>query len=137
MGQESADKIFLTCCALHNWLLNENGLDKDCEDGVQSDWEGNLGLHDIQDVEHHIPDEIRRLMSRTALQSYDVLGMGYGSDVSDQHGEVTWTHNLERGTAISIATLEGMGTNTNLTQRIRKVTDLTLHYFRSKLISHF
>jgi hypothetical protein len=49
-GQESADQIFLTCCALHIWLLNKDGLDKDWEDRVQSDWEGHLGFHDLQDV---------------------------------------------------------------------------------------
>jgi hypothetical protein len=27
-GQEAGDKIFLTCCALHNWLLHVDGLDK-------------------------------------------------------------------------------------------------------------
>ena len=56
LGQAPADKIFMTCCALHNWLLNEDGLDKAWEDGVPSDWEGHLGLQDIQDAEHHIPD---------------------------------------------------------------------------------
>jgi hypothetical protein len=138
MGQESADKIFLTCCALHNWLLNEDGLDKDWEDGVQSDWEGNLGFHDIQDVEHHIPDAVRRLMSRTALRSYDVSGMGFGSDTRDQQREITWAQNLEQGMPISLATPEGMGqSNRYSAQRIRKVNDLTLQDFRSKLIRHF
>ena len=27
-GVESADKIWLTCCALHNWLLETDGLDE-------------------------------------------------------------------------------------------------------------
>lgn len=34
---ESADKIFHTCCALHNWLLESDGIDDDWEDGVESD----------------------------------------------------------------------------------------------------
>jgi hypothetical protein len=37
--QEAADKIFLTCCAIHNWLLDVDGLDPDWREGVQSDWE--------------------------------------------------------------------------------------------------
>jgi hypothetical protein len=73
--KESADKVFLTCCALHIWLLNEDGLDKDWENGVQSDWEGRLGFHDIQDVEHHIHDAVWRLMTRTPLWRYNISGM--------------------------------------------------------------
>ena len=83
VGQESADKIFLTCCALHNWLLLEDGLDSAWEDGVQSDWEGQLGLNNVQDVEYHIPDAVLSLMTRGEMQRYDVSGMGFGSDVLD------------------------------------------------------
>ena len=28
LGQAPVDKVFLTCCALHNWFLNGDGLDK-------------------------------------------------------------------------------------------------------------
>jgi hypothetical protein len=136
MGQESADKIFLTCIALHNWLLNEDGLDKDWEDGFQSNWEGPRGFHDIQDVEHHIPDAVWRLMSRTALRSYNVSGMGHGSDMRNQ-GDVTSAEHLEQGRPISVTTAsKGTGTN-NLAQTIRKVNDPTLHDSRSKLFRHF
>jgi hypothetical protein len=38
-GQEAADKIFLTCCALHNWFLKVNGLDEKWDEGVASAWE--------------------------------------------------------------------------------------------------
>jgi hypothetical protein len=44
-GVEAVDKIWMTSCALHNFLLKEDGLDKEREKGVPSDWEGNLGLH--------------------------------------------------------------------------------------------
>jgi hypothetical protein len=37
-GPESADKIWLTCCALHNCLLEADGL---------NDWEGEIGLNDM------------------------------------------------------------------------------------------
>ena len=39
-GPAAADKVWLTCCALHNLLLEEDGLDE---------WEGELGLNDLQD----------------------------------------------------------------------------------------
>jgi hypothetical protein len=38
---EAADKIWLTCCALHNWLLEADAID---------DWDGELGLNDIEDL---------------------------------------------------------------------------------------
>ena len=38
-GVDVADKIWKTCCALHNWLLEIDGLDKCWEQGVASDWE--------------------------------------------------------------------------------------------------
>lgn len=40
-GIDAADKIFLTCCALHNWLLDIDGLD--------NEWEGVLGEIDPED----------------------------------------------------------------------------------------
>ena len=36
---EQCDQLWLTCCALHNMLLFEDGLDKNWENGVASDWE--------------------------------------------------------------------------------------------------
>jgi Plant transposon protein len=69
-GQQPADKIFRTCCALHNWLLNVDGLDKQWENGVPSIWEGELGHHDLSDVNRHIPHPLRRILSRTELVRY-------------------------------------------------------------------
>ena len=33
------DQLWLTCCAMHNMLLNINGLHENWEQGAQSDWE--------------------------------------------------------------------------------------------------
>ena len=66
-GQRPADKIFRTCCALHNWLLNVDGLDKQWENGVPSVWEGELGHHDLGDANRHIPHPLRRILSRAEL----------------------------------------------------------------------
>jgi hypothetical protein len=44
-GTKPADQIFKTCCALHNWLLEIDGLDDEWERGVPSEWEGSLGQH--------------------------------------------------------------------------------------------
>ncbi len=52
-GPEAADKIWLTCCALHNLLLEEDGLD---------DWQGDLGLNEIEDI-RFAPFALQRLSS--------------------------------------------------------------------------
>jgi hypothetical protein len=45
----TVDKVWLTCCALHNWLLDIDGLDKDWDgrNVPTSEWEGELGQLDI------------------------------------------------------------------------------------------
>jgi hypothetical protein len=57
-GQEAGNKIFPTCCALHNWLLHADGLNKHWEYGVRSTWEGSLGSHKINDVNNNLPEAI-------------------------------------------------------------------------------
>jgi len=86
-GIEATDKIWLTCCALHNWLLEVDGLNKRWADGVPSDWEGDMGLHNSMDVQNNqhdantgeesIDDSID---SVDECRRYDASGMGLGSD---------------------------------------------------------
>ena len=42
-GPGAADRVWLTCCALHNFLLEEDGLDE---------WEGELWLNDVKDLRY-------------------------------------------------------------------------------------
>ena len=57
-GVDAADKIFLTCCALHNRLLETNGLTSNLKTRIpaadpfqpSSDWDGPLGQHDPEDL---------------------------------------------------------------------------------------
>ena len=42
-GTESADNMFMTCCALHNLQLEIDGLDRKWKDGVESEWQGAIG----------------------------------------------------------------------------------------------
>ena len=44
-GVEATDKVWRTCCALHNMLLEADGLSAEWNTGVQSDWQGVLGQH--------------------------------------------------------------------------------------------
>jgi hypothetical protein len=57
-GHEVTDKIWKTCCALHNWLLKTDGLDERWQEGARSPWESELGQFDDEDIQL-IPDEIR------------------------------------------------------------------------------
>ena len=49
-GIEATDKIWLTCCALHNMLLDIGGLDCQWDNGIATDWEGELGEHNSGNV---------------------------------------------------------------------------------------
>ena len=81
-GVESADKIWLTCCALHNWLLEIDGLDTRWEEGVPSEWEGELGEHehDTEFGNSQLPEAMCRLHSPASVRNYDMSGMGSGDD---------------------------------------------------------
>ena len=58
----NCDKMWLTCCVLHNLLLNVDGLEKNWELGVQSDWEGMSSASN--DVTSHYDLEVPCPMSR-------------------------------------------------------------------------
>jgi len=50
------DQIWKTCCMLHNWLLETDGLDKKFDqDGTPSEWEGPMGHNDIVDFQAFAP----------------------------------------------------------------------------------
>ncbi|KAL7503479.1 hypothetical protein ACHAWX_000589 [Stephanocyclus meneghinianus] len=70
-GVESCDKVRLTCCALHNWLLETDGLDKEWDSVVEAD---GLSSNIV---------ELATAVSLQARTSYDTLGTGAGKDVVD------------------------------------------------------
>eukprot|EP00797_Seminavis_robusta_P020115 Sro3065_g343090.1 Plant transposon protein (509) ;mRNA; r:3511-5037 len=51
-GPVAADKIWLTCCALHNWLLRTDGLDE---------WHSSMGENDVQEMRRFAPLALQRL----------------------------------------------------------------------------
>lgn len=82
--------IFLTCCcALHNMLIEADGLDEKWDEHVPSMWEGMLGCHDLHDIEEHFPDAIARPMSPIEKQAYRVSGMGFGEHEPMHNNELT------------------------------------------------
>jgi hypothetical protein len=52
-GVKVADKIWKTCCALHSWLFEVDGLDRE--------WDGHISMHNVRDVLNHIPFALKCL----------------------------------------------------------------------------
>ena len=73
-GLLQCNRIWLTCVALHNWLLEVDGLSKEWQSSVQSDYESN------DDNNQDIPFAIRTLVSPTGAKVYDFSNMGTGND---------------------------------------------------------
>ena len=123
-GIEDADRIWKTCCALHNWLLEIDGLDSQWEAGARSDWEGELGQHDSQDV-HFIPTAIDRLLNPAEARNYDTSGIGPGDDRSTASSVVA--EEDEDEAAVAVVAPDGR----------RVVRRMTMKVFRAKLVTHF
>ena len=96
-GIESADNIWFTCCALHNMLLNVDGLDKRWKKGVPSPFEGELGWHAVGDVETYAPLIFRRVRNNLAnedsVRTYDASKIPledymYGPLLEDEEEEI-------------------------------------------------
>ena len=63
-GLESCDRIWLTCCALHNLLLDE--------DGLSTVWEA--------EANNNQSFAIQRLNNPSVSRDTDISGMGFGND---------------------------------------------------------
>jgi hypothetical protein len=133
-GQQAGDRIFLTCCALHNMLLEVDGLDKGWEEGVASMWEGNLGLHDASDVMDHLPVPIQRMLSPTGLRRYDATS---DIDITPPHVNNAFVLNEQRYRNHQLSRQEQRYKREGATT-VRVVKNLSLlSYFQKKLIEHF
>ncbi|KAL7475923.1 hypothetical protein ACHAW6_001816 [Cyclotella cf. meneghiniana] len=113
---QSVDIIRAICSALHNMLLEVDGLDKPW-DGVfipTSQWEGDLGELEEEDV----PFAMHRLLSPGELHAYDNSSTG-STDIPsfDPRGNTDGKDN------------QG--------ELIREVCLLSLAFFRSRLVEHF
>ena len=111
----------MTCCALHNLLLEE--------DGLSVDWFGEIGLFDYDEDSDKIPFAMRRLQNPSLRRNYDSSGMGPGDiDIAGPDNEAP-----VEGTVFHNTSVQG-------DVRIDEVNDvhlLTSDFFREKLIEHF
>ena len=136
-GVECADKIFLTCCALHNWLLETDGFATTWNNGVStvdSEWDGPLGEHHPED-DCVIPQAIRNLHNPVSMRTYDLSGMGPGSDTLPDVVEE------ENAYSDGIDNASHSEQNENETPEQTAVPivvrNLSLVEFRKRLIKHF
>jgi DDE superfamily endonuclease len=127
--QEAADKIFLTCCALHNWLLDVDGLDPDWREGAPSEWETALGNHSLQDVQTNLPPAVVRLLSPAEMRGYDASHTQMEHD-EDDPGEEEFEESVLPQGEVDARQERNAG-------HVRVVKDLSLSYFRAKLVQHF
>ena len=123
-GVDSVDKVWLTCCALHNWLLDIDGLDKKWKNGIPTSiWTSSLGLNDFDGMSEHIPNAIARLSTNLEPRNYDSLGMGPGDDVVEQYAvDIDLVDHSHHGL------VDG---------EVRVVRKLGLGFFRSRLVEHY
>ena len=132
-GVKSADQIFLTCCALHNWLLEIDGLDERWGDGVASEWEGSLGDHDVNEISR----AVLNLHNPVDVRNYDLIGLGVGSDVHFPHDDDNSIVMMETEVLCNDEVPMSGVVQQLHPRRVQSVRLLTLNDFRSRLIVHF
>jgi hypothetical protein len=118
-GTECAGKIWLTCCALHNWLLEVDGLNEPWDPNINntSPWESSLGEFESNEL----PNAVVKALSPSEVRNYDMSGMGPGKDVETPGPGRGHISNLDNSVVV----------------RARHVHNLSLKDFRAKLIEHF
>ena len=121
-----SDNIWKTCCALHNMLLEVDGLADGWENGVQSEWE--TEVDDTQDL----PFASRRLIRPGTNRNLDTSGIGNGNDIGNSTDNITTSATNIAETNCNI--LGSSGAHGCLSHSINK---LSLQQFCQKLIRHF
>ena len=86
-GVDSVDRVRLTCCVLHNWLLEVDGLSEKWDGGVRnltSNWDGEMGLLEFDGVNDVVLNALARLSRNLDPRNYDSSRMGPDLDVVDE-----------------------------------------------------
>jgi DDE superfamily endonuclease len=113
-GIEKADNIWHTCCALHNWLLEIDGLSERWENDRE------LGGFDERDVRLMAAHNVAFASENFNPQLLDNTRLGQNGD-----GAVQIDGNPDPASV------------PNTRNNVRVVKNLPFHYFRKKLIEHF
>ena len=116
-GVDTADNIWMTCCALHNMLLEV--------DGNSESWDGEEGMFDFDIDVDGMPFALQRLSNPGDLRTYDTSGMGPGTaDGEDVPVDTYPTVDDTNSDHIDI-------------NDVNEVRFLTADFFQKKLIEHF
>jgi len=132
-GIEKCDRLWLTCCALHNFLLDFEG---ESEKDLDAWRTTALGNYTDEEVEHIIrqsaPHSLARLQNPAALRAYDSSRRGRGNDRydSDDDGD-------EGSDEPVFGTLDEELLQATDESGCRVVRKLTMKTFRKLLIAHF
>jgi DDE superfamily endonuclease len=126
-GPEASDKVWLTCCALHNLLLEEDGLD---------DWNGEIGLNDVEDI-CYAPFALRRLSSEAFCnfgsrvhEQESIQEACYRRQWNDEEGSVGGEESVATGPAVGGEVRYGRNGAV-------VVNSLSYEDFRNRLVEHF
>ena len=142
-GVDAVDSVWFTCCALHNWLLEIDGLTEEwvgvvCK--VVSERGGDLGCLDYEGVLWRCQNALARLSANLDPRNFGLLGLGPGSDVMTENRSLMRSKVVEKSDAASRmddrAIMMGI---TNGVDRIRSILYLSLNVFcwLLVLVNHF
>jgi hypothetical protein len=127
-GHVAVDHIWSTCIALHNMLLEVDGLDECWSAGIASNWQGNLGLYDEANIPC-IPRPIYCLNNPKASCNYDTSSSGLDKDFSGQQSTCRAPYQPPIAANVHQEILAVDGSHA--------VYSLTLNQFHDKLACHF
>jgi len=137
---KAADQIWKTCCALHNWLLETDGLDKFFDqDGTESEWEGPLGQHDVVKFQQFAPgyrlDQLDNMIQD--MQNYNASRFGclLPEDMAPVD-EVVDDDSSEFEDSEFIDSMDS-SSNSIINDNVHVIWDQDFDFFHSKLVEHF
>ena len=83
-GVRIIDNVWITCCALHNWLLDIDGMLGKWISGVPQRT-GEMSLHkdDFSLDDSTVPQVIKSLLCNLNFRNYDTSRVGPGDDLLD------------------------------------------------------
>ena len=116
-GVDNAEKIWFTCCAIHNMLLDI--------DGITGEWSNANVLFDFDEESERLPYALQRLANPSEQRHYDSSGMGPGEtfESDDEFNEPEPVENTIASNYIPDVT--------------NNVNHFTADYFQLKLVKHF
>ena len=133
-GVNLVDYVWFTCCVLHNWLLDIDGLSEKWVGVIRqcvSNWEGELGGLDFDGVHKDVPNALACLSKNLDARNYDSSGLGPGLDVIGETRTI-FTQEISDDACNEVLKQFCVGED-----RVRHVQFLSLAVFRRLLVNHF